>query len=304
VQIPHHRQAAAVVRYIMRHLKLLTLFLLWFTACRQKDSNHDSKDLSEDTDKTIQNVFDISNDTIIACKYGQGLILSTDAGINWTELRTNILFDEVTMTDSGYLFGLDSWQGIHESDYSRLYLSKDFGRTWQTYELDTKAFFPLHIVSMPKEEVVVQTVDNKLYRLSGRNLKTDWTFIQLAKKPDEGNRKSSLPFGIDDYNDHRIKLFKTSSKSVDTLVILDKCRQVNDIKTSNDFVYIAGSGYTTLADNEYYAYFASYNKQNGLKQFVIPGHYAYLKITQLDRIYIMNDAGLFITNKDTFKRLY
>jgi hypothetical protein len=79
--MPPHRQAVSVVRYIMRHLKLLTLFLLWVTGCRQKGNNHDTKDFSEVKDKTIQNVFDISKDTIIACKHGQGLILSTDAGI-------------------------------------------------------------------------------------------------------------------------------------------------------------------------------------------------------------------------------
>lgn len=280
------------------------LFLLCFTGCRQKDSNHDAKDFSEVTDKTIQNVFDISKDTIIACKYEQGLIFSTDAGLNWTELKTNLLFDEVTMTDSGYLVGLDSWQGIHEPDYSRLYLSKDFGKTWQTFNLDTKSFFPLNIVSTPKNKLIVQTVDNKLYQLNGLNLQTDWTFVQLAKPSDKQNNKSSLPFAIDDYDDHRIKLFQTSNKVIDTLAILDKCRQVNDIISASDFVYIAGTGYTNLSDKENYAYYASYNKQNGLKQYVLPGHYAYLKKTQLDRVYIMNDAGLFITNQDTLKKLY
>ena len=293
-----------VVRYIMRHLKLLTLLLLWFTGCGQKDSNHDTKVFSEFKDKTIQNVFDISKDTIIACKYGQGLILSTDAGLNWTELKTNLLFDEVTMTDSGYLVGLDSWQGIHEPDYSRLYLSKDFGKTWQTFNLDTKSFFPLNIVSKPKEKVLVQTVDYKLYQLNGLNLKTDWTFVQLAKPSGEKDSKSSLPFAIDDYDDHRIKLFQTNNKTIDTLAILNKCRQVNDIVSASDFVYIAGAGYINLSDQENYAYYASYNKQNGLKEYVIPGHYAYLKKTQLDRIYIMNDEGLFLTNQDTLKRLY
>ncbi len=288
------------MRYIMGHLKLLTILLLAFCSCKQNDH----KKNAETTDKTIQNVFDISNDTIIACKYGQGLILSTDAGLNWTELKTNLMFDEVTMTDSGYLVGLDSWQGIHEPDYSRLYLSKDFGKTWQTFNLDTKSFFPLNIVSKPKDKVLVQTVDNKLYQLNGLNLKTNWTFVQLAKPSGEKDSKSSFPFAIDDYDDHRIKLFKTNNKTIDTLAILDKCRQVNDIVSTSEFVYIAGTGYLNLSDQENYAYYASYNKQNGLKEYVIPGHYAYLKKTQLNKVYIMNDEGLFLTNQDTLKRLY
>lgn len=288
----------------MRHLKLLTLFLLWFTGCRQKHSNHDTKDFSEVTGKTIQNVFDISKDTIIACKYGQGLILSTDAGLNWTELKTDLLFDEVTISDSGYLIGLDSWQGIHEQDYSRLYLSKDFGKTWQIFKLDTKIFFPLHFISKPKEKVLVQTFDNKVYQLNGLNLKTDWTLIKSVKPTDKENNKSALPFAIDDYNDHRIKLFNARNTPIDTLAILDKCRQVNDMISTNKFVYIAGTGYKNSSDEETYAYFASYNKQNGLKQYVIPGHYAYLKKTHLERVYIMNDVGLFIANQDTLKKLY
>lgn len=286
----------------MRLLQLLTLALLTF-GCNQKDNNRNTKVYGKVTDKTIQNVFDISNDTIIACKHGQGLILSTDAGQSWKELKTNILLDEVTMTDSGYLVGLDSWQGIHEPDYSRLYLSKDFGKSWQTFELDTKTFFPLHIVSPPKTKMVVQTVDNKLYQLNGLNLKTDWAFVQSAKPTDEEKIKSSFPFAIDDNDDHRIKLLMTS-KTIDTLAILANCRQVNDVINSSGFVYIAGAGYKNLSDKEYYAYYAAYNEKSGLKEYVIPGHYAYLKKTQLDRIYIMNDAGLFIADRDSLRKLY
>ena len=288
----------------MRHLKLLTLLLFGLSSCKQNDSNKNAKPHNEVADKTIQNVFDFSNDTIIACKYGKGLILSKDAGLSWTELKTDLLFDEITLSDSGYLVGLDSWQGIHEADYSRLYLSKDFGKTWKIFNLDTKAFFPLHIVSTAKEKVLVQTVDNKVYQLNGQNLETDWTFIKSVNPIDNENKKSSLSFAIDNYDDHRIKLFQTSNKTVDTLAILDKCRQVNDIISTSKFVYIAGGGYKKLSDNENYAYYASYSKLNGLKQFIIPGHYAYLKKTQLDKVYIMNDEGLFLTNQDTLKRLY
>jgi len=282
----------------------LTILILGFYSCKQKVSTHDRKGKTEFDEKTIQNVFDISNDTIIACKYGKGFILSKDAGHSWTELKTELLFDEITSTDSGYLVGLDSWQGIHEPDYSRLYLSKDFGKTWKTFNLDTKTFFPLHIVSTPKEKVLVQTVDNKIFQLNGQNLKTDWTFIKSVNPIDDENKKSSFPFSIDDYDDHRIKLFQTSNNTIDTLAILDKCRQVNDIINTSNFVYITGAGYKNLSDKENYAYYASYSTQTGLKEYVIPGHYAYLKKTQLRRVYIMNDEGLFITNQDSLIKLY
>ncbi|MDB5192497.1 MAG: hypothetical protein JWQ96_2060 [Segetibacter sp.] len=283
----------------MRHLKLLTLLLLAFCSCRQ--NNH--KKNIEDAAKTIQNVFDISNDTIIACKYGKGLILSNDGGKSWTELETNLLFDEVTLTDNGYLVGLDSWRGIHEPDYSRLYLSKDFGKTWKTFNLDTKTFFPLNIVSNPKEKLLVQTVDNKIYQLNGLNLTNDWTLVKNGTEQKNQYKEIELPYKIDDSNDHNIKLLLEKNKQVDTLAKLATCRQVNNVASFTDFVYISGAGYEKSFE-ETYAYFASYSKETGLKEYKIPGHFAYLKKTQHNNIYIMNDEGLFITNKDTLQRLY
>ncbi len=283
----------------MRHLKLLTLIFLAFCGCKQNDK----KKNVETTNKTIQNVFDISNDTIIACKYGKGLILSKDAGKTWTELKTEILFDEVTIIDNGYLVGLDSWRGIHEPDYSKLYLSKDFGQTWQTFNLDTKRFFPLNIVSNPRQKLLVQTVDNKIYQLNGTDLNNDWTFVKNATELQNQYKEIELPYKIDDSNDHEIKLLLDTNKQSKTLAKLATCRQVNNVTSLIDFVYISGEGYEKSFD-ETYAYFASYSKSNGLKEYKIPGHYAYLKKTQLNNIYIMNDDGLFITNNDTLRRLY
>jgi hypothetical protein len=288
-----------VVRYIMRHLKLLTLLFLAFCGCKQNDK----KKNVETTNKTIQNVFDISSDTIIACKYGKGLILSKDAGKTWTELKTELLFDEVTIIDNGYLVGLDSWRGIHEPDYSKLYLSKDFGQTWQTFNLGTKRFFPLNIVSNPRQKLLVQTVDNKIYQLDGTDLINDWTFVKNATEIQNQYKEIELPFKIDDSNDHEIKLLLETNKQSEILAKLATCRQVNTVASLTDFVYISGAGYEKSFE-ETNAYFASYSKSNGLKEYKIPGHYAYLKKTQLNNIYIMNDDGLFITNKDTLRRLY
>jgi hypothetical protein len=284
----------------MRHLKFFTLLLLAFCSCKQNDQ----KKNVETTNKSIENVFDISNDTIIACKYGKGLILSTDAGKTWTELKTEIQFNEVTIIDNGFLVGLDSWRGIHEPDYSRLYLSKDFGQTWQIFNLDTKRFFPLNIVSNPREKLSVQTVDNKIYQLNGTDLINDWTFVKNATELQSLYTIIELPFKIDDSNNHEIKLLLETNKQSVTLAKLSTCRQVNNVASLTDFVYISGTGYDEKSLEEYYAYFASYSKSNGLKEYKIPGHYAYLKKTQLNNIYIMNDDGLFIANKDNLRRLY
>lgn len=283
----------------MRHLKLLTLLFLAFCGCKQNDK----KKNVETTNKSIQNVFDISSDTIIACKYGKSLILSKDGSKTWTELKTELLFDEVTIIDNGYLVGLYSWRGIHEPDCSKLYLSKDFGQTWQTFNLDTKRFFPLNIVSNPRQKLLVQTVDNKIYQLDGTDLINDWTFVKNATEIQNQYKEIELPFKIDDSNDHEIKLLLETNKQSEILAKLSTCRQVNNVASWTDFVYISGAGYEKSFE-ETNAYFASFSKSNGLKEYKIPGHYAYLKKTQLNNIYIMNDDGLFITNKDTLRRLY
>jgi hypothetical protein len=61
---------------------------------------------------------------------------------------------------------------------------------------------------------------------------------------------------------------------------------------------------TEYANRITHAYFASFTKKNGLKQYIIPGSYAYLKKTALNRVYIMSDAGLFIAEQDSLRKLY
>jgi len=287
------------VRYIMRYPELLTLILLALCSCKQNDH----KKYTESIDKTIQNVFDISRDTIIACKYGKGLIFSKDGGKSWKELAPNLLFDEVTLTDNGCLVGLDSWVGIHEADYSKLYLSKDFGKTWNIFNVDTRIFFPVKIVSNSKEKLLIQTWDNKIYESYGKDLTTDWTFVRNGTDRKNQYGDIELPYKIDGSNDHDIKLLREENNQVDTLATLATCRQVNNVASLTDFVYISGAGYEKSFE-ETYAYFASYSKEAGIKEYKIPGRYAYLKKTQHNNIYIMNDEGLFITNKDTLQRLY
>jgi hypothetical protein len=215
----------------MQHFYLLLFILVGFTSCRSKESHHTTTKpiATAEVDKIIDDVIDISHDTIIACKHSNGLIISTDAGKSWTEVNPNLYFKEVAMTDSGYLIGIHSWVGIHEADLSKLYRSKDFGKTWDTFHLDTEKFFPLHFVSSPKEKLLVQTFDNKIYQLNGPDLKTDWTFIRPAKPiAIRKSFESARPFMVDDHDVSRIKLTYMRDSIAETLTILDKCGQVND----------------------------------------------------------------------------
>ena len=145
----------------------------------------------------------------------------------------------------------------------------------------------MNIVSNPKEKLLVQTVDNKIYQLNGTDLINDWTFVKNTTELQNQYKEIEVPFKVDDSNDHEIKLLLETNKQSEPFAKLTACRQVNNVASSTDFVYISGEGYEKSFE-ETYAYFASYSKSKGLKEFKIPGHYAYLKKTQLNNIYIMN----------------
>lgn len=253
------------------------------------------------TDSTITNVFEFSKDTIFACKYSGGLIYSINNGENWNKIESKILFNEITITNNGYLIGLNFWKGIHEADYARLYLSKDFGKTWKTFSMDTKRLFPVSIISSPKQHFRILTFDNKIYQLNGSDLTKDWIYIK--KISSSINESIEYPYKIDDYNDHDIKLLVAKNNHVDTLKKLKIFRQVENLVAINNFIYISGSGHDKSSDQEYYACIAILDKQGYLKEFRIPGHYSYLKKTN-NNVYIFNDAGLFIAKNDQIKKLY
>jgi hypothetical protein len=292
----------------MKNLFTIIIFLFGCIGCNQKEKDINKKNrehlYKKEIDRTIENIFDFSSDTIFACKYGKGLIFSTNKGKSWTQIADSILFDEITITNKGYLVGLDSWRGIHEADYARLFISKDFGKTWQTIPLNTKRFFPISIISLPHQRLQLQTVDNKIYELNGEDLSKDWKFIKTTSETESLYGIIEQPIQVDDYDDHKIKLFISNGNKTDTLAKLGLCRQVNNVIITKDFTYISGSGYVNLSDKTNYAYFATLNKKNKLKEYKISGSYAYLKKTQLKNVYVFNDAGIYISQNDSLKKIY
>jgi hypothetical protein len=299
------------MRNIMKQsrITIFTLLIIVLLGCKQNENDINHKTFKAENknirkiDKTIQNVYDISKDTIIACKYEKGLIISKNAGETWTNLDTTLLFDDLTLTDKGILVGLDSWQGIHEADYSKFYISKDFGKKWTIITIDTEKIFPLNIFSNPKEQLTIITTDKKIYKLTGPDLQRDWTFVKSLVVPEIDNIIRDFPFEIDDYNNRNIKLLKSNGKNKDTIITLKNCQEVNDIINYKDIVHISGLSYK-LNSVINHGYYAQYKSKNNFKEFEIPGHYTYIKKTQLGNIYIMSDEGLFIERNGKIKRLY
>ena len=107
------------------------------------------------SNKAVYDLLPVNSDTLIAVKWGGGIAITTDAGLHWRTLhdqpqkRDFLHIKFLTIDQHHVLWGLDSWRGIHESDYARLAYSTDFGETWKHLEFDTHKFFPYVFYSLP-----------------------------------------------------------------------------------------------------------------------------------------------------------
>ena len=226
--------------------KILILFLLLNLGCKDKENvtNTNTKPLKKKNsieERYITNITDISKDSVIACNYISGLMYSTNSGKKWKDFKTSLMFKDITFTDKKILVGMDSWVGIHESDYSRIYISKNFGTSWETITFDTEKFFPLKIISNPKEQLCVITFENKIYKLQGTDYKKDWIYVKTISETEYTRDIIDYPYGVNGVSDN-LKLYKKTKNKTDTLTYLNLCSEVREISQKDKVVHISGSG--------------------------------------------------------------
>ncbi len=147
---------------------------------------------NKDADRSISNILPLNGDTLIATKWNQGILLTYDAGKTWQELHPNMLLKLITIDNKGTIWGLNSWRGIHERSYSRIYKSEDKGRTWSKTEFDLQKFFPMEIVSKPGTTLQITTIDKKIYTLNGENILTDWIYDSTVLERRNKNRDDHI----------------------------------------------------------------------------------------------------------------
>jgi hypothetical protein len=254
--------------------------------------------------KAIKDIADISKDTIIACKYDPGIIMTVDGGKSWIDIDTTCFCNEITKTNEGLIVGLYRWIGIHEKDRAVFFILKMNDKVCKFVELDTKKFFPYHIVSNPNEQLRIQTVDNKIFKLTGNDFQNDWTFVEKRQVPDflTGNWRLDPGFDINEQNG--VKLIKHRGNKADTLAELSTFSSAEYIIRLKNIVHISGSFGDYLDGHCYSGRYAQYNiKSKRLREFKIPGYYAMLKSTQLGNVYIFNSDGVFIEDEDSIKRI-
>ncbi|RXK61909.1 exo-alpha-sialidase [Lacibacter luteus] len=88
----------------------------------------------------------IGKDTIVASTYDMSIIVSHDGGKTWITTERQLM--KKLGLDGKRIWGIDSWIGIHERSYSRLFYSDDIGKTWKQIELNTDLFFAMDFIEI------------------------------------------------------------------------------------------------------------------------------------------------------------
>ena len=139
----------------------------------------------------------INSDTLIAATRYNGIVLTSDAGHTWTSISSPGTISKLTIDDRKQIWGLYSWQGIHEADRSVLYSSNDFGKTWREHEMNTKEIFPADFYSHPSDKIKVIDYDSKIYKLISDDSELKWQLVDSLNEKSDLNPWARRKFVID-----------------------------------------------------------------------------------------------------------
>jgi len=270
----------------MNRLYILTLsFLLTNVAYTQSKGTH----------HPIQDLLPINGDTLIAAKWYGGLIITYDAGKNWQVLAPDMLFKKMTVDNKGVLWGIDSWRGIHEGDYSRLYKSTDKGRTWKETVFNTEKFFPLEITSKPNTPLRIITNDKKEYTLTGKNPLLDWKYVSTNLEWEDEIREGNFKILRRSKEGALLRL----TSNWDTIFTFKRLYAF-DLHIRQDTVYVVGG-----VGGNANAYFAYLTIDKQLKEFPIEGMQAYgIREDKKGRIWMFSTEGIYLLNNDKLEKRY
>lgn len=261
-----------------------------------------SKARSAEREHSIYDLLPVAGDTLIAVKWYGGLMLTTDAGKRWQPLQAKRegprypSVKELTVDDKRVLWGLDSWVGIHEPDYSRLVFSKDFGRTWVRREFDTHTFFPVSFYSQPKQPMQLVTRTGKVYKPKDAAAQ-EWSFVaykptlnadSISTHPDEAQWKVEFDDGTYKFMDDGKLLVQSGGRSrvLTTISFVD---EIKDVCACDSSLYISGHN-RSLPSSDYLLRII-----NGQVRFVIiaPEDGSYLRCDDTNRLWLFSFRGVW-----------
>lgn len=102
--------------------------------------------LAKSQSASILDLVVMGKDTIVASTYDMSIIVSHDGGKTWKTTERQLM--KKLGLDGKRIWGIDSWIGIHERSYSRLFYSDDIGKTWKQIELNTDLFFAMDFIEV------------------------------------------------------------------------------------------------------------------------------------------------------------
>lgn len=147
---------------------------------RKLKRERDSLYYEEEKKRFPSSTFDllpINSDTLIAATRFNGIVFTSDAGHTWTSISSPGTISKLTIDDQKQIWGLYSWQGIHEADRSVLYSSNDLGKTWREHEMNTKEIFPADLYYDPGNKLKIIDYQNKVYKLTNDNPELKWQLV-------------------------------------------------------------------------------------------------------------------------------
>lgn len=115
----------------------------------------------------------IGKDTIVASTYDMSIIVSNDGGKTWKTTQRQLM--KKLGLDGTRIWGIDSWIGIHERSYSRLFYSDDIGKTWKQIELNTGLFFAMEFIEIGGRLWIVDDRGN-LWEHRNTNVETSFSW--------------------------------------------------------------------------------------------------------------------------------
>ncbi|AUC13798.1 hypothetical protein BTO06_00930 [Tenacibaculum sp. SZ-18] len=229
------------------NILIATLLLLSCENGQKRNNKNESKKLVEIAENqiAIHDLVPISGDTLIAAIWNGGILRTIDGGENWIEIKTPLI-KHLSVDNQNRVWGIDSWIGIHESSYSRIFYSDDYGDTWEKFEFNLDEFFPLEFPNDYSSVVQLITWDGLILEHKGGvpNDLENWKRIDKLED-NETEFKASNPKVNGNYRISQNGLLekKDQENEWNKVTTIPNISIPFDILKDSNKVYVAAGGY-------------------------------------------------------------
>jgi hypothetical protein len=275
----------------------------WYSAVSSPNLSKPLLKVKRDT-SFVRGLLPIGGDTLIAIKGDGGITISVDAGVHWKTTHEDrhkpdfLLINDLAYDNNKVLWGLYSWQGIHEADAARIGYSRDFGKTWAWHKFDTRIFFPLNFYSEVGQPLQVVTHTGKVFQLQDHEGK-QWKFLKHVPYLDGAHLDTTfdetrLSEQLVDKAQYRFLdngklLARTSAgwKSITTIGFVDR---VNEACTCDSSLYITAH---KDAINPSPYYLLKINRGQVRHIIITEEGWNHIRCDKTGKLWVYSDSGIW-----------